>query len=122
MSIRTERLGSVIQKDLGEILQKEYQPPGSFVTVTRVQLTDDLTIAKVYLSIFAPGRDEKPIYKMIDNSQDEMRYKLAKKIKNQVRRIPELLFFEDDTAEYINKLEKLFDETKKDQNDKSSPE
>ena len=110
MSIRTERLGSVIQKDLGEILQKEYQPPGSFVTVTRVQLTDDLTIAKVYLSIFAPGRDEKPIYKMIDNSQDEIRYKLAKKIKNQVRSIPEFIFYLDDSLDYIENIDNLLNE------------
>lgn len=108
MSIRTERLGSVIQKDIGAILQKNYQPSGTFITVTQVRLTDDLSIAKIYLSIFAPGRDTEPIYKAIDKHQDEIRYQLASKIKNQVRRIPELLFYEDDTAEYVNKMEKLF--------------
>lgn len=108
MSIRTERLGSVIQKDLGEILQKSYQPAGTFITVTRVRLTDDLSIAKVYLSIFSPNRDVKPLYQYIDDHQDEIRYELASKIKNQVRRIPELLFYEDDTAEYVNKIESLF--------------
>ncbi len=119
MSIRTERLGSVIQKDLGKILQEKFQPPGTFVTVTRVQMTEDLTIAKVYLSVYAPGREEKPIYKLIDDSQDEIRYLLAQKIKNQVRRIPELLFFEDDTAEYINKLEKIFEKTRRNDPEKS---
>lgn len=108
MSIRTERLGSVIQKDIGKILQQNYQPAGTFITVTRVRLTQDLSIAKIYLSIFSPDRDVQPIYKSIDEHQDEIRYQLASKIKNQVRRIPELLFYEDDTAEYVNKMEQLF--------------
>lgn len=108
MSIRTERLASVIQKDLGRILQQNYQPTGAFITVTQVRMTDDLSIAKVYLSVFTQDRDPQTIYQYIDDNQDQIRYELASKIKNQVRRIPELLFFEDDTAEYVNKMEQLF--------------
>lgn len=121
MSIRTERLASVIQKDMGEILQRNYQPSGTFITVTRVRMTDDLSIAKVYLSIFSPGRDVKPIYERIDDAQDEIRYELASKIKNQVRRIPELLFYEDDTAEYVNKMEQLFDKAKESRSTQEEP-
>lgn len=124
MSIRTERLGSVIQKDVGKILQQDYQPSGTFITVTQVRMTQDLSIAKIYLSIFSPDRDVKAIYEAIDDAQDEIRYQLASKIRNQVRRIPELLFYEDDTAEYVNKMEQLFKkarEGRSDQNnDKSS--
>jgi ribosome-binding factor A len=112
MSIRTERLASVIQKDLGEILQRNYQPAGTFITVTKVKMTDDLSIAKVFLSIFSPGRDEQPVYQSIDEKQDEIRFELASRIKNQVRRIPELLFYEDDTAEYVNRMESLFNKAK----------
>lgn len=108
MSIRTERLASVIQKDLGMILQQSYQPSGCFITVTQVRVTADLSIAKVYLSVFTQDRDPQTIYQYIDDNQDQIRYELASKIKNQVRRIPELLFFEDDTAEYVNKMEQLF--------------
>lgn len=117
MSIRTERLGSVIQKDLGEILQQNFQPTGTFITVTRVRLTEDLSIAKIYLSIFSPDRDADPIYKYIDERQDEIRYQLASKIKNQVRRIPELLFYQDDTAEYVNKMEQLFQKAREGRSD-----
>ncbi|MDX1641414.1 MAG: 30S ribosome-binding factor RbfA [Balneolaceae bacterium] len=120
MSIRTERLGSVIQKDVGQILQQNYQPAGTFITVTQVRLTDDLSIAKIYLSIFSPGRDSDPIYKAIDEHQDEIRYQLASKIKNQVRRIPELLFYEDDTAEYVNKMEQLFKKAREGRADSDS--
>lgn len=118
MSIRTEKLASVIKKDLGEILQRNYQPSGTFITITQVRVTDDLSIAKVYLSILSPGRDEGPLYKMVDDLQDDIRYKLASKIRHQVRRIPELLFFHDDTAEYVNKIETLFSETKEDDSPK----
>jgi len=120
MSIRTKRLASVIQKDLGSILQQNYQPSGSFITVTQVRLTDDLSIAKVYLSVFTQDRDPKLIYQFIDDNQDKIRYELASKIKNQVRRIPELLFFEDDTAEYVNKMEQLFAKAKKQRSDKDN--
>ncbi len=112
MSIRTQKVASVIQKDVGDILQRDYQPAGTFITVTQVRMTDDLSIAKIYLSVFSPNRDPAPIYEQIDEYQDEIRYKLASKIRHQVRRIPDLLFFHDDTAEYVNKIESLFDKVK----------
>lgn len=108
MGFRPERLAAVIKKDLGQILQKSYQPEGTFVTVTNVVMTDDLSIAKVYLSVFAPGRDEKVVYEFINEHIPDIRYHLASKIKNQVRKIPELHFYEDNTAEYVNKIEQLF--------------
>lgn len=107
MGFRPERLAAVIKRDLGEIIQKSYQPSGTFVTVTNVVMTDDLSIAKVYLSVFSPGRDDKPVYEYINEHIDEIRYDLASKIKNQVRKIPELHFYQDDTAEYVNKMEQL---------------
>lgn len=122
MSIRTKRLASVIQKDLGKILQQNYQPTGAFITVTQVRMTDDLSIAKVYLSVFTQDRDPKTIYQYIDDSQDQIRYELASKIKNQVRRIPELLFFEDDTAEYVNKMEQLFEKVRKQRGEGDNPD
>jgi ribosome-binding factor A len=115
MGIRTEKLASVIKRDIGEILQRNYQPSGAFITVTQVRVTDDLSIAKVYLSVFSPGRETEPIYKYIDDHQNEIRYQLASKIKNQVRRIPELLFFQDDTAEYVNKIENLFSKVREEE-------
>ncbi|MDZ7757484.1 30S ribosome-binding factor RbfA [Rhodohalobacter sp.] len=122
MSIRTERLSSVIKKDLGQILQRNYQPSGVFITVTQVRMTDDLSIAKVYLSVFSPNREVKSIYKYIDDHQDEIRYELASKIKNQVRRIPELLFYEDDTAEYVNRIENLFEKVRKERKENNKDE
>lgn len=120
MSIRTERLASVIQKDLGRILQQDYQPTGAFITVTQVRVTKDLSIAKVYLSVFTQDRDPQTIYQFIDDNQDKIRFELASKIKNQVRRIPDLIFFEDDTAEYVNRMEQLFSKAREQRSDKDN--
>lgn len=107
MSIRTERLGSVIQKDIGRIIQKDYQND-TIITVTKVEVTDDLMNAKVYVSILAPGRDNDNVFTYLQENLDTIRHKLASKIRHQVRRIPELHFVKDDTAEYVNRMEQLF--------------
>lgn len=120
MSIRTERVASQIQKDLGDILSQEYQPVGAFVSITKVVMTDDLSIAKVYLSIFAPGRETEPLYERIDRSQNEIRHELAKRIRHQVRRIPDLLFFVDESSEIADKMERLFQKVR--EQDSSNPE
>jgi len=109
MSIRTERLGSVIQQDLGDIIQKNYQHD-TIITVTKVRVTPDLLIAKVYFSIMASGRDPENVFAYLEENNAEIRKKLASRIKNQVRRIPELHFYRDDTAEYVNRMEQLFSE------------
>ncbi|WP_409028918.1 30S ribosome-binding factor RbfA [Gracilimonas sediminicola] len=121
MGFRPERLAAVIKRDLGQIIQRSYQPSGTFVTVTNVVMTDDLSIAKVYLSVFSPGRDDKPVYEFIDEHIDQIRYNLASKIKNQVRKIPELHFYEDDTAEYVNKMEQLLKKVDIPEEDPDSP-
>jgi ribosome-binding factor A len=121
MGFRPERLAAVIKRDLGEIIQKSYQPSGTFVTVTNVVMTDDLSIAKVYLSVFSPGRDDKPVYEFIDDQINEIRYELASKIKNQVRKIPELHFYEDDTAEIVSKMEQLLKKVDIPDEDPESP-
>lgn len=108
MSFRVERLGELLKRDLGEIIQREFQPEGTFVTVTNVRVTPDLSIAKVYLSVFAPGRDNEAVYQFIDERVSQIRHKLAGRIRNQVRKIPDLHFYADDTAEYVNKMETLF--------------
>lgn len=108
MSFRMERLGELIKRDLGEIIQREYQPDGTFVTVTNVRVTPDLSIAKVYFSVFAPGRDTQVVFEYIDEHVPGIRHKLAHRIRNQVRKVPELHFYADDTAEYVNKMETLF--------------
>ncbi len=122
MSIRTERLAAVIQRDLGQIIQKNYQKSGSFITVTHVEVTPDLMIAKIFLSIYAPGKDEDAIFSHLVEHNPNIRKELASKIRHQVRRIPELHFNKDESAEYANKMENLFEKIRKEREQRDSGE
>lgn len=119
MSVRTERLGAVIQEDLGQILQKSYQQSGSFITVTEVRVSDDLMNAKVFISLFAPGKDEDALFAALKEHTTEIRHELAGKIRHQVRRIPEILLVKDETAEYVNRMETLFSEIRREREERS---
>lgn len=120
MSIRTERLSAVIQRDLGKIIQKSYQRSGSFITVTKVDVTEDLLIAKVFISVYAPGKDEDAIFAYLEDQKVNIRKELASKIRHQVRRIPELHFINDETAEYVEKMENLFQKIRKEREQRKS--
>ncbi|HKL19527.1 MAG TPA: 30S ribosome-binding factor RbfA [Halalkalibaculum sp.] len=122
MSIRTERLAAVIQRDLGHIIQQSYQKSGSFITVTQVEVTQDLLIAKVFLSIYAPGKDEDAIFSNLEEHNAAIRKELASKIRHQVRRIPELHFNKDESAEYVDKMENLFDRIREERKQRSTGE
>ncbi|MGD8427009.1 MAG: 30S ribosome-binding factor RbfA [Balneolaceae bacterium] len=120
MSIRTERLSAVIQQDLGKIIQKSYQRSGSFITITKVDVTPDLMIAKVFISVYAPGKDEEAIFAFLEENKAGIRKELAKKIRHQVRRVPELHFINDETAEYVEKMEHLFQKIRKEREQRNS--
>lgn len=120
MSIRKERLSAVIQRDLGKIIQKSYQPSGSFITVTKVDVTPDLLIAKVFISVYAPGKDENALYAHLEEKKPGIRKELASKIRHQVRRIPELHFNKDETAEHVERMEHLFQKIRKEREQRNS--
>lgn len=120
MSIRTERLSSVIKRDLGKIIQKGYQRSGSFITITKVDVTPDLLIAKVMVSVYAPGKDEDAIFAYLEDQKVNIRKELADKIRHQVRRIPELHLINDKTAEHVEKMEKLFKQIRKERQQRNA--
>lgn len=107
-SKRQEKVSKLIQRDLADIFQKEAQLfKGALITVTKVRISPDLSYAKVYLSIFIPGHESKPIMDSIQAQASNFRYILGKKIKNQVKKIPELAFFIDDSLDYIDNIDDL---------------
>ena len=107
---RQQKFARVIQKELSETLQKEGWSfhGNSIVTITMVRMSPDLSIAKGYLSIFNAENNELLLNELRAKSR-EIRYKLGEKIRNQVRVIPSIDFFIDDSMEYVSKMEKLFD-------------
>lgn len=109
-SQRQVKYGKQIQKDLAEIFQKD---PNHFFrsslgTITGVSMSPDLSLARVYISIFPVSEAEK-IFVHLDEIKSEIRNKLGRKIGSRVRIIPELAFFHDDTEERASKLDKLID-------------
>lgn len=113
-SKRQQRFAGVIQQDLGELFQREGKTwaPGAFITITRVRVTPDLAIARIYLS-FLNTKTAKDDLANVKSHASEIRYKLGTRIKNQARIVPHLEFFLDDTNEYVEHMDKLFDEISK---------
>ena len=106
---RQQKVGRQIQKDLGEIFQKDAQHlmNGSFITITAVRVTPDLGIARAYLS-FLPDKNKNFLLETIQENTKFLRQKLADRVRHQLRIVPHLQFYIDDTAEYAAKMDLLF--------------
>ena len=105
---RQKKVARLIQKELGEIFQRESKTMfgGAFITVTGVRMSPDLSVAKVYLSLFAV-KDRNTLMVDIKKQTKEIRTKMSEKIKKQVRIIPNLDFHIDDSLDYAEKIENL---------------
>ncbi len=108
-STRQQKFGRLIQKELGEQFQREGKNyyGSNFVTITGVRVTPDLSVARVYLSIFKAKKPEE-VMTMIRENSYEIRKELGKRIRNQARIIPTLDFFLDDSLDYVDKMETIF--------------
>ncbi len=107
-SKRLHKVQKLLQRDLGEIFQTDAGAiiGRTMVTVTKVNITPDLSIARVYLSIFAT-KDKAGVLKTINKHKKEIRGKLGNRIRHQMRVVPELQFFEDDSLDYIDHIDEL---------------
>lgn len=107
-STRQQKVARQIQKDLGEIFQRLGKPfsQGKMVTITAVRVSPDLSFAKVYVSIF-PSENSKTFLEHLQTFIKPIRNELGKRIKNQVRIVPELAFFIDDSQDYVERIDQL---------------
>ena len=106
-SKRLQKIERLIQKDLSEIfLLQTKQLPGIMISVTRVRISPDLSLAKAYLSVFPSGKSQEMITNITANAKT-IRYDLGLRIGKQVRRIPELAFFLDDSIDYLENIDRL---------------
>jgi ribosome-binding factor A len=112
-STRQQKYSRLIQKEIGEIFQRDgYNFFGkAFVTVTMVRVSPDLGIARVYLSIFG-SPDANAVLAQIEKHNKEIRKRLGASIRHQARIIPELKFFIDDSLDYAEKIDKLLNDSK----------
>jgi ribosome-binding factor A len=107
-STRQNKVARQIQKDLAEILQQLGKPvlEGRMVTVTVVRMSPDLSLAKAYLSIF-PSENKTEFLERIRQSVKQIRHLLGQRVKNQLRNVPELAFFLDDSLDYLENIDNL---------------
>jgi len=106
-SKRQQKHAKLLQKELGDIFQKEakHLVGKAMVTITHVMVSPDLGFAKVYLSFLLA--DPKTTYELINEHKKEIRHTLAKRIGKSVRIIPEIAFFPDDSASYAQYMDKV---------------
>lgn len=114
MSTRTEKFNREMQRELGTIFQTKTNDwfGGALVTVTEVSSSPDLSYIKAYLSILG-AKNHAFIMNIVETNNKLIRKELANKIKNAVRIIPEIQFFEDNSLEKVEKFEKIFDDLRK---------
>ena len=106
-STRQKKIGVTLQKDLTTILQKLLKEGamGSIIaSVTKVRVSPDLSSAKVYISVF-PVKNTPVIFDLISQKKSEIRNSLGILIKDQIRRVPELFFYNDDSLEHIDSID-----------------
>ena len=105
---RQLKVGRLIQKEISLILQKEASNlvTGVIATVTKVRVSPDLSYAKVYMSIFPFAKNEEIMAKL-STADKQIRLYLGRQVKNQLRIVPALSFFLDDSMEYIENIDSL---------------
>jgi ribosome-binding factor A len=105
---RQKRISRLIQKELGEIFRSEVREivRATMVSVTNARVTSDMSIARIYISIF-PGEHKDEILENIIHNSAKIRYLFGQKVGKQLRIIPELQFFIDDSLDYIDNIDRL---------------
>ncbi len=106
-STRLQKIARLLQKELSEIFRLETaKTSGTLITVSTVRVSPDLSVARAYLSVF-PGERAAEIVANINANVGSVRYALGNRVRYQLRRIPELTFFVDDSLDYIDHIDEL---------------
>jgi ribosome-binding factor A len=107
-STRQKKVSRLIQKEIADIFLRkgsEYAP-GKMISVTKVRISPDLSFAKVYLSIYPSGNQTETLQSVQDHTP-RIRFDLGHKVRSQLRIVPEIAFYIDDSLDYIDKINKL---------------
>ena len=110
-SIRQKRINSLLQHDMAEVFRAlaAAEFPGTLITVSKIRVTPDLGLARVYLSFFPIDRTEKAM-EFIQEHAPRIKNELAIRVRHQLRVIPNLQYFADDSMEYEANIDRLLRE------------
>jgi len=106
-SNRQKKIAGVLQNDLAVVLQKMLRDSGQLgiiISVSKVTVTTDLSLSKVYVSVFPPDKAELIVLEL-NELKPKIKHQIAQKTKHQLRKMPDLVFYNDDSLEYINRIE-----------------
>ena len=119
---RQAKISRLLQKELSEIFRKQTAKiRGSIVTVTTVRVSPDLSVAKAYISVF-PSDKSEAVLESVRKSAQSIRYELAKIVRYQLRKTPELSFFLDDSMDYLENIDSLLGKPRQDTETKAESE
>jgi len=107
-STRQKKVSRLIQKEIAGIFVRKGSEfaPGKMISITRVRISPDLSFAKIYLSIF-PSTDNNHILEVVQDNTTKIRFDLGHKVRSQLRIVPDIAFFIDDSLDYIDKIDRL---------------
>ena len=110
-STRQQKVARLLQKEMGEYFQQNSRDilPGKMITVTVVRVSPDLSVVKVYLSIFPLDKTTDPL-EAVRGHASKIRNEIGRKVRNQLRAIPEFIYYLDDSLDYIDKIDNLLKE------------
>lgn len=104
---RQNKIARLIQKELSDIFQKQtMHMRGVLVSVSACRISPDMSICRVYLSVF-PSEQAEQIVKNVNDNQKSVRFELGNRMRHQLRIIPELKFFVDDSLDYADHIDEL---------------
>ncbi len=113
-STRQKKISRLLQKETAEMFQRELKEmlAGAMLSVTNARVSSDMSVAKFYVSIF-PDAKAQEVLDNINNAKVKVRFALGKRVGKQLRIIPELAFFLDDSLDYLENIDRLLEEERK---------
>ena len=102
---RQNKIARLLQKELSDIFLLQTMP-GILISVSAVRISPDMSVARAYLSIF-PSEKSEEIVKNINGNMKSIRFELGTRVRHQLRIIPELKFFVDDSLDYLERIDEL---------------
>ena len=112
---RQQKIARMLQKELGDIfLHYAREMQGTLISVTAVTISPDLSVARARLSIF-PSEKSKEVIEKINGESKSIRFELGKRVRFQLRIIPELFFHVDDSLDYLENIDNLLKQDKKEE-------
>ena len=104
---RQNKVARLIQKELSDMFQKETQAmKGTLVSVSACRISPDMSVCRAYLSVF-PSEKSEEIVANVNQNMKTIRYELGRRVRTQLRIIPELKFFVDDSLDYVENIDRL---------------